>query len=124
MESAVTPGGTLTANTYSVAMSSNAKVWFSNTTSNISVNFSGGGAEYINISSGAGIIPQIVDNQEVILDTGTLANVFPGQIYDDMVASNVTLWLQGYNTLDSTVAPRTMGDQKMNLYKISKNLID
>jgi hypothetical protein len=53
-----------------------------------------------------------------------MANVFPGQVYDDMISSNVTLWLQGYNTLDTTVAPRTMGDQKMNLYKISKNLID
>lgn len=123
MESAVTPGGTLTANTYSIAMRSNALVWFSNATSNISVNFGGGGAEYSNITSGAGIIPQIVDNQEVILDSGVMANVFPGQVYDDMITSNVTLWLQGYNTLDTSIAPRAMSDQKMNLYKISKNII-
>jgi hypothetical protein len=122
LDAAVTPGGTLTANTYSVAMRSNALVWFSNTTSNASINFGGGGAEYINISSGSGIVPQIVDNQEVILDSGEMANVFPGQIYDDMFPSNVTLWLQGYNTLDdSNAAPRTMGDQKINLFKITKN---
>lgn len=121
MESAVTPGGTLTANTYSIGMRSNALVWYSNSTSNISVNFGGGGSEYLSISSGAGIVPQIVDNQEVITDTSTMANVFPGQVYDDMVASNVTLWLQGFNTLDSSVEPRTMGDQKMNFYKITKS---
>lgn len=121
LEAAVTPAGTLTANTYSVGMSSNAKVWFSNTTSNVSINFSGGGIQYINVSSGAGIVPQIVDNQEVITDTGELANIFPGQMYDDMVASNVTLWLEGYNTLDTTLAPRAMTDQKINFYKITKS---
>jgi hypothetical protein len=121
LEAAVTPAGTLTANTYTVGMSSNALVWFSNSTSNVSINFSGGGTEYQNISSGAGIVPQIVDNQQVITDTGELANIFPGQMYDDMIASNVTLWLQGINTLDDTVAPRTMADQKINFYKITKS---
>jgi hypothetical protein len=122
LDAAVTPGGALTGNTYSIGMRSNAKVWFSNTTSNISVSFYGGGAEYINISSGAGIVPQIVDNQEVITDTGLLANVFPGQVYDDMSASNVTLWLEGFNTLNSSnAAPRAMSDQKINLYKITKS---
>jgi hypothetical protein len=124
LEAAVTPGGTLTANTYSIAMSSNALVQFSNTTSNVSINFSGGGSAYANISSGSGIVPQIVDNQEVITDTSELANVFPGQISDDMIANDVTLWLQGFNTLDDGVAPRTMGDQKINFYKITKNSLD
>jgi hypothetical protein len=122
LEAAVTPAGTLVANaTYSVAMRSNALVWFSNNTSNVSINFGGGGLEYINIGTGVGIVPQIVDNQEVIIDSGVMANVFPGQVYDDMVSSNVTLWLQGYNTLANTIAPRQMSDQKINFYKITKS---
>ena len=36
LEAAVTPAGTLTANTYTVGMRSNALVWFSNSTSNVS----------------------------------------------------------------------------------------
>ena len=121
LEAAVTPAGTLTANTYTVGMRSNALVWFSNSTSNVSINFGGGGTEYQNISSGAGIVPQIVDNQQIITNTGELANIFPGQMYDDMVSSNITLWLQGINTLDANVAPRTMADQKINFYKITKS---
>jgi hypothetical protein len=125
LEAAVTPAGTLTGNTYSIGMRSNAEAVFSNTTATIRVAYPGGGASYNNISSGAGIVPQIVDNQEIILDSAILANVFPGQVSDDMEASNIRLWMQGFNNLGNvSPAIRAMGDQKINFYKISKNIID
>ncbi len=121
LDTATTPGGYITG-AYDLAMRSNARVWFANTTGAIPVDFSGGGAIYTGIPSSLGIVPQLVDNQEIIIDAVELSGMFPGQVYADMLPTNVTVRLEGYSTLSTANGfPRTFGDQKMNLFKISKN---
>lgn len=121
LDTATTPGGFITG-AYDLAMRSNARVWFANTTGAIPVDFSGGGAIYTGIPSSLGIVPQLVDNQEIIIDAVELSGMFPGQVYADMLPTNVTVRLEGYSTLSTANGfPRTFGDQKMNLFKISKN---
>lgn len=121
LDTATTPGGYITG-AYDLAMRSNARVWFSNTTASVPVDFSGGGAVYTGIPSSLGIVPQLVDNQEIIIDAVELSGMFPGQVYADMLPTNVTVRLEGYSTLSTANGfPREFGDQKMNLFKISKN---
>ena len=121
LDTAATPSGFITG-AYSLAMRSNARVWFANTTSAIPVDFSGGGVGYVLIPGSLGIVPQVVDNQEIIIDAVELSGMFPGQVYADMLPTNVTVRLEGYSTLNTANGfPRAFSDQKMNLFKISKN---